>query len=116
VLANYVAIPPYTLHVQCEPTDDQAYHDFYEKEHLDDLHKVPGYRRSQRYKLAKKLLGAPEDTPRFLVIHEFDSLDASDGPEQRHADSSPTIAKVFGTAELVNVRGFKNVSSQGYSK
>ncbi|KAK3721575.1 hypothetical protein LTR37_003131 [Vermiconidia calcicola] len=106
---------PYCLHVQNEPSDDEDYHKFYEEEHLDLLHKVPGYRRSQRYKLARTLQG-PEGVPRFMVVHEFEYLDALDGPELRHADSSPWVHKVFGNAKSVNVRGFRCVSSLGYKK
>jgi hypothetical protein len=107
--------PSFTLHVQCEPADAAEYNDFYENEHLDLLHKVPGYRRSQRYKLIKKLIGAPDDTPSFLVIHEFDHLDALDGPELRAADASPAVGKVFGAAKGMNVRGFRKVCDMGYS-
>jgi hypothetical protein len=103
------------LHVQNEPADEQDYHDFYEKEHLDLLHKVPGYRRSQRYQLISSLPEQPLDTPRFMVIHEWDHLDALDGPELRAADASPWVHKVFGNAKRVNVRGFKCVSSKGYT-
>ena len=102
------------LHVQNEPADDQDYHDFYEKEHLDLLHKVPGYRRSQRYQLIDSPQ-APSDTPRFMVIHEWDHLDALDGPELRKADASPWVHRVFGNAKAVNVRGFKCVASKGYT-
>jgi hypothetical protein len=101
--------------VQNEPADDQDYHDFYEKEHLDMLHKVPGYRRSQRYQLINSLPETPADTPRFFVIHEWDHLDALDGPELREADASPNTHRVFGSAKAVNVRGFKCVSSKGYT-
>lgn len=111
-----VAAPPFTLHVQAEPADETDYHDFYETEHLDLLHKVPGYRRSQRYKLVRNIMGVPEGAPRFLVIHEFDHLDALDGPELRNADASPNVHRVFGNAKAMNVRGFRSVSSQGYEK
>lgn len=108
-------IAPYVLHVQNEPSDDADYEAFYEKEHLDMLHKVPGYRKSQRYKLAKTLQGAPESgVPRFMVIHEFEYLNALDGKEIREADATPWVKKVFGSATGVNIRGFKRVFSLGY--
>lgn len=110
------AAPPFTLHVQCEPADASEYHEFYENEHLDLLRKVPGFRRSQRYKLTKKLIGAPDDTPTFLVIHEFDHLDALDGPELHAANAPPSVGKVFGNAKGVNVRGFRRVYDQGYNR
>ena len=101
--------------MQNEPADDADYHKFYEEEHLDLLHKVPGYRRSQRYELVHVIKSDLKDIPRFLVVHEFEHLDALDGPELRHADSSPWVHKVFGNAKAVNVRGFKCVYSQGYT-
>ena len=115
LLVQSIAQSPYVLHVQNEPSDEADYHKFYEEEHLDLLHKVPGYRRSQRYQLINLLQSDLKDVPRFLVIHEFEHLDALDGPELRHADSSPWVHKVFGNAKAVNVRGFKNVYRQGYT-
>lgn len=103
------------MHVQNEPADEQDYHNFYEHEHLDMLHKVPGYRKSQRYELIQKVQGTPPDVPNFMVVHEFDHLDALDGPELREADASPNTHRVFGNAKAVNVRGFKVAASQGYS-
>lgn len=111
----YAVAPPFTLHVQCEPADAAEYNDFYENEHLDLLHKVPGYRRSQRYKLVRKLIGAPDNTPTFMAVHEFDHLNALDGPELRAADASPTVTQVFGKSKGMNVRGFRKVYDQGYS-
>ena len=101
--------------MQNEPADDHDYHKFYEEEHLGLLHKVPGYRRSQRYELINVLQSDLKDVPRFMVIHEFEHLDALDGPELKHADASPNTHRVFGTAKAVNVRGFKSVYSQGYT-
>jgi hypothetical protein len=109
-----IAQPPYTLHVQCEPADDDEFHKFYEEEHLDLLRKVPGYRRAQRYELVNHMMGELKPVPRFLVIHEFTSLDALNGPELKAANSTPSVAKVFGNAKAANVRGFKCVSGMGY--
>jgi hypothetical protein len=109
-----IAQPPYTLHVQCEPADDDEFHKFYEEEHLDLLRKVPGYRRAQRYELVNHMMGELKPVPRFLVIHEFTSLDALNGPELKAANSTPAVAKVFGNAKAANVRGFKCMSGMGY--
>lgn len=78
------------------------------------LRKVPGYRRSQRYELVNHTAGELKPVPKFLVIHEFSSLDAMDGPEIREANSSPAVANVFGTASAFNLRGFKCVKGVGY--
>jgi hypothetical protein len=109
-----LAQPPYTLHVQCEPADEAEFHKFYEEEHLDMLHRVPGYRKSQRYQLINHMMGEVKPAPRFLVIHEFNSLDALDGPELREANATPAVGKVFGNASAVNVRGFKCIRGMGY--
>ena len=101
--------------MQNEPADDNDYHKFYEEEHLDLLHKVPGYHRSQRFELVNYLQGPFKEVPRFLVIHEFEHLNALDGPELREADSSPWVHNVFGNAKAVNVRGFKCVQGMGYA-
>lgn len=74
------------------------------------LNKVPGYRRSQRYELTDAITAGrqtPKQPPRFLAVHEWESLDGLDGPEQREADASPNTIRVFGSAKMVSVRGFK---------
>ena len=77
------------------------------------LSRVPGYRRSQRYEFVtghtKALLGAP----RFMAIHEWDHLNALDGPELREADASVNTRRVFGTALKINIRGFENHAVYG---
>jgi hypothetical protein len=86
------------------------YNTFYTGEHLGMLSRVPGYRRSQRYELLTgnteaAALGA---VPRFMAVHEWDHLDALDGPELREADASVNTRRVFGSALMVNIRGFEN--------
>lgn len=107
-------LAPFVLHVQNSPADDEDYNRFYEDLHLPDLHTVPGYRKSQRYKLIDTITGTPPDPPRFLAVHEFEHLDALDGPELRAADAKPWVHRVFGNASAVNIRGFKCVSHVGY--
>jgi len=102
--------PPFILNVIMEPTDDEDYLDWYKNEHLSMLAKVPGYRRSQRYRLGKPT-GMPENPPRFLVVHEWDSLDALDGPELREADASPNTKRILANNKAIDVRGFKLVKA-----
>lgn len=107
--------------MQVEPADEDDYHKFYHEEHLGMLSKVPGYRRSQRYQLittrAEKDTRAkgPKNVPKFMAVHEFDHLNALDGPELREADASPNTIRVFGNAKMVNIRGFKLVKGWGYT-
>jgi len=60
------------------------------------------------------VLRTPKDAPRYLAIHEFDDLDALDGPELRAADASPWTKKNLSTAKKVVVRAFKLVQGFGY--
>ncbi|KAK4936389.1 hypothetical protein LTR10_022715 [Elasticomyces elasticus] len=91
--------------------DDDDYNKFYRDEHLYMLSKVPGYRRSQRYELVSSENLSLSSVPRFMAIHEFETLETTDGPELREADASPNTHRVIGNAEFVNVRGFKLVQT-----
>ena len=77
------------------------------------LSKVPGYRRSQRYELVTGHSEESSRAPRFMAIHEWDHLNALDGPELREADASPNTRRVLGNAKQVNIRGFKNIKTYG---
>ncbi|EXJ56089.1 hypothetical protein A1O7_09020 [Cladophialophora yegresii CBS 114405] len=105
--------PPFLLNVQNEPADAVDYNKFYSEEHLDMLNRVPGYRRSQRYQLIKGHNEQTSDAPKFMAVHEWESLDALDGPEIREADASPNTHRVFGNAKKVNIRGFKSLKAFG---
>ncbi|KIW77578.1 hypothetical protein Z517_10024 [Fonsecaea pedrosoi CBS 271.37] len=107
---------PYILNVQMEPADDDDYNTFYRDEHLYMLSRVPGYRRSQRYQLVSSDDVNLSAVPRFMAVHEFESLDALDGPELREADASPNTHRVIGNAKGVSVRGFKFVKGFGDMK
>ncbi|OAP57134.1 hypothetical protein AYL99_07871 [Fonsecaea erecta] len=98
---------PFILNVQMEPADDDDYNTFYRDEHLYMLSKVPGYRRSQRYQLVSSDDIDLSAVPRFMAVHEFETLDALDGPELREADASPNTHRVIGNSKAVSVRGFK---------
>jgi hypothetical protein len=106
---------PFVLNVQVEPADEDDYNKFYHEEHLGMLSKVPGYRRSQRYQLISTRENAPKNVPKFMAVHEFEHLNALDGPELREADASPNTIRVFGNAKMVNIRGFKLVKGWGYT-
>lgn len=102
---------PYILNVIMEPKDEEDYNNFYQIEHLDMLHKVPGYRRTQRYKLGKldPNGGTPVEAPHYLAIHEWDDLQALDGPELRKANASPNTKRILKNNRNLDVRGFKLV-------
>jgi len=56
---------------------------WYVEEHIPMLLAVPGWRRSRRYVLTSG------DGPRYLSLHEIDSLAAFDRPEYKAATSTP---------------------------
>ncbi|KAB5560327.1 hypothetical protein GE09DRAFT_1057933 [Coniochaeta sp. 2T2.1] len=91
-----------------QPADVDDYNTFYSGEHLNMLSRVPGYRRSQRYKFVTGQTKASLGAPQFMAVHEWDHLDALDGPELREADASVNTRRVFGSALKVNIRGFQN--------
>ncbi|KAI1628309.1 hypothetical protein EDD37DRAFT_678474 [Exophiala viscosa] len=107
---------PFILSVQMEPNDDDDYDKFYRDEHLYMLSKVPGYRRSQRYQLVSSDHLSLSSVPRFMAIHEFETLETTDGPELREADASPNTHRVIGNAKFVNIRGFRLVKTLGHIK
>jgi hypothetical protein len=106
----------FILNVQVDPADADDYNTFYHEEHLQMLNRVPGYRRSQRYELVKGHDASSANAPQFMAVHEFDHLDALDGPELREADASPNTHRVFGNAKRVNIRGFKSLTAFGDMK
>ncbi|KAB5531464.1 hypothetical protein GE09DRAFT_1064162 [Coniochaeta sp. 2T2.1] len=104
---------PFVLNVQVQPADVDDYNTFYSGEHLHMLSRVPGYRRSQRYKFVTGQTKASLGAPQFMAVHEWDHLDALDGPELREADASVNTRRVFGSALKVNIRGFQNRAVYG---
>jgi hypothetical protein len=65
---------------------------WYVEEHIPMLLAVPGWRRSRRYRLASG------DGPRYLSLHEIDSLAAFDLPEYKTAVSTPWRDRIVGSA------------------
>jgi len=65
---------------------------WYVEEHIPMLLAVPGWRRSRRYRLASG------DGPRYLSLHEIDSLAAFDLPEYKAAVSTPWRDRIVGSA------------------
>jgi hypothetical protein len=65
---------------------------WYVEEHIPMLLAVPGWRRSRRYRLASG------DGPRYLSLHEIDSVAAFDTPEYKAAVSTPWRERIVGSA------------------
>jgi hypothetical protein len=65
---------------------------WYVEEHIPMLLAVPGWRRSRRYRLASG------DGPRYLSLHEIESVAAFDTPEYKAAVSTPWRDRIVGSA------------------
>lgn len=99
------------------PVNEEDFHAWYNEEHLDMIHGVPGHRRSQRYVIEHRHHdpGALNSIPKHLAIHEFESLDAyqSNAEEAVAAKSSPWTRKNFMESTINVFRSFRLVRSVG---
>ena len=88
--------PPVLMAVSMSmPSAESAVADmeaWYVEEHIPMLLAVPGWRRSRRYRLASG------DGPRYLSLHEIDSVAAFDTPEYKAAVSTPWRERIVGSA------------------
>lgn len=116
VMTQNIEEPPFLLTCEIEPHDDTDYDRFYREEHLGNLLKVPGYRRTARYKLGPVEGDAKDRIPRFFAAHEWDTLQYMNGPELLYADHTPWAERILGNAAFLDVRGYKFVKGVGYDK
>jgi hypothetical protein len=65
---------------------------WYVEEHIPMLLAAPGWRRSRRYRLVAG------DGPRYLSLHEIESLAAFDSAEYKAAVSTPWRDRIVGSA------------------
>lgn len=75
-------------------------HEFYEKEHVELLSKIPGWRRTRRYETSTEQ--PVEGEKEHLTLVEFAPENGLDGPESRAAQSTPWMQKLL--AEVVEKR------------
>ena len=52
------------------PSDEEDFEKWYREEHLELLSKLPGYRRSLRYKIGPRSPLTKGETQPYLAIHE----------------------------------------------
>lgn len=107
-------LPKYIVTVEVEPLDEADYDAWYREEHLDALHKIPVYRRSQRYKLGARATGdTTSEPPRYLAMHEVDDVSQFfKGPEFNAAWSDWT-RKQMKEAKLFRVRAWEKIKEIG---
>jgi hypothetical protein len=85
-------VAPFVMSVALEPPPDQVadFHAWYREEHLPMLMKAPGWRRIRRYEQVEG------NGPRFMALHELDSLGGFKSPEYTAAISTPWRLQVTG--------------------
>ena len=110
----YKAAPPFLLTVEMDPIDDADFDKWYREEHLDMLHKLPGYRRSLRYVIGPKTPLTMGEPPRYLAIHEIDDLRGFDSKEAEAANATPWTVKHLGESKVFIPRAWELVDSQGF--
>ncbi|KAI0727821.1 hypothetical protein C8Q72DRAFT_427313 [Fomitopsis betulina] len=82
-----------------EPEYESEFNTWYDEEHIPMLSKVPGWVRTRRFAL--KDLGQmgvegleQKETPKYLAVHEWQSLDGFQSEEYKAAMSTPWREKV----------------------
>jgi hypothetical protein len=102
--------------VEITPYDADELDRWYKEEHLGLISKIPGWRRSIRYKLHKPLPNAAEEIADFATIHEYDSLDSTQGSEAQHMRGTEWAKKMTGPQgqKMFKVTSWERVSSVGY--
>jgi hypothetical protein len=107
--------PRFIITVEMQPTDEKDFDRWYREEHLDMLSKVPGYRRSQRYKIGNPVPGLTQGEPtKFFTIHELDHFDGMTGPEATALNTTEWTQKNISESKVFVVRGFENVFAEGF--
>lgn len=91
--------------VSMDQPDEEDFHKFYEDEHIAALRKVPGWLRSRRYVLnsheehgpLKEKVGSPSP-PKFLIVNEYESVEALRAKEYADATSTAWKDRIVGSA------------------
>jgi hypothetical protein len=114
MLTSEVA-PRFILTVEMEPVDEKDWDRWYREEHLNMLNTLPGYRRSQRYKIGNPVPVLTRGEPtKFFAIHELDHFDGMSGPEAHATNNTEWTKKHVAEAKVMIVRGFEKVQAEGY--
>lgn len=98
-----------------QPSNEADFHKWYHEEHLAMLSKIPGYRKSERYVLGPATpLTQGENPPRFLAIHELESLDGLAGPEIQAANETEWTVRMLKESSVFIPRTWRLVHEEGY--
>ncbi|KAF4618193.1 hypothetical protein D9613_011679 [Agrocybe pediades] len=95
------------------PELEQDFNDWYEKEHIAEILKVPGCLRARRFKLVEsvELTGSehppPEKTHQYLAFYDWNNDDYTTTPEFKAAIETPWSVKHITSAKEVSIRRFR---------
>jgi len=93
--------------------NEDDFHAWYHKEHLDLLSKVPGYRKSSRYVIGPDTPLTLGEPAKFLAIHELDHLDGLAGPEAKAANETEWTTRMISESKPFVVRMWRLVHGEG---
>ena len=105
-----------TLQARVAPELEDDLNRWYREEHIPLLAKVPGWRRSRRYVLrdagpasgtGAEEVRAKGRPPKYLAVHEWESLESFETDEFRYATSTPWRMRLFESAEVWDRRLFR---------
>jgi hypothetical protein len=89
-----------TVTLVAERNLTEEIHRWYEEEHTRDLSKIPGWRRTRRY---RRMGGAGQreghDVVELLAVHEFEMSNGLDGPEHVFARNRPWRNSIMSQVE-----------------
>ena len=97
-----------------DPADEADFDKWYREEHLDMLHKLPGYRRSSRYIIGPKTTSTEGEPPKYLAIHELDGLAGLDGNESKAENNTPWTVKTISESKTFIGRAWELITQQGF--
>ena len=95
-----------------QPGGEDTFARWYDEEHIPMLSALPGWVRSRRFvlkdwrRLGKEGQTNQEPPPKFLQIHEFESLDAVKDPEQQKLWETPLKADMDKVVTRKDLRVF----------
>ncbi|KAF1811214.1 hypothetical protein P152DRAFT_474826 [Eremomyces bilateralis CBS 781.70] len=106
---------PVILWVEIEVGDEEDMDQWYRKEHLDMVAKIPGHRRSLRYKAGNKIGGMTQPI-KYLGVNDFDTVDGFGGKEFAESAATEWAKKVKGDVKAAKMRVFKLERAVGYGE
>ncbi|RPD57702.1 hypothetical protein L226DRAFT_467674 [Lentinus tigrinus ALCF2SS1-7] len=105
-----------TMEAEVKPELEDELNRWYREEHIPLLAKVPGWRRTRRFVLRD--VGPANGTdaaevmargkkPKYLAVHEWESMANFDRPEFKHATRTPWRMKMFERADTWHGRTYQ---------